>query len=124
MSEPSFKYVRCPVLVLRIAESQVMGDIVADAIRDELLAVYEKAGAVHVVIDMQKVNFLSSAGIRPLLALTRLVRQREGRLILCNLHEAVEGVFLATRLVSTHRAVPATFEAFPTVAEAVAALCP
>ena len=99
-----------------------MGDTVADALRDELLAVYERSGAVHVIIDMAQVEYLSSAGIRPLLALNRQVREREGRLILCKLLETVHGVLLATRLVSTSRAAPATFENFPTIQEAVASL--
>src|SRR5262245_47067662 len=122
MPEEPFKYIRCPVLVVRVTEPQVMGDTVADSLRDELLSAYERSGAVHIVIDMAKVEYLSSAGIRPLLALNRQVREREGRLILCKLPETVQGVLLATRLVSTSRAAPATFETFPTVQEAVASL--
>jgi anti-anti-sigma factor len=122
MSESSFKYISCPVLVVRVTESQVMGDTVADTLRDELLSAYERSGAVHVLIDMAKVEYLSSAGIRPLLALNRQVREREGRLILCKLLETVHGVLLATRLVSTNKAAPATFETFPTIQEAVASL--
>jgi anti-anti-sigma factor len=122
MSEHQTKYVRCPVLVLRVAESQVMGDTVADALRDEMLAVYQQSGAVHVIIDMEQVTYLSSAGIRPLLSLNREVRDREGRLILCNLSRDVESVFVATRLVSTSRATPATFEKHDNVPSAVAGL--
>jgi anti-anti-sigma factor len=117
-------YVQCPALVLRITESQVMGDTVADALRDEMLALYEQTRAIHVVIDMEQVTYLSSAGIRPLLALNRQVRDREGRLVLCGLTRDVEGVFVATRLVSTSRSVPATFEHSPDVASAIAGLFP
>jgi anti-anti-sigma factor len=122
MSEQQSRYVQCPVLVLRITESQVMGDTVADALRDEMLALYEQTGAIHVVIDMEQVTYLSSAGIRPLLALNRHVRDREGRLVLCGLTRDVEGVFVATRLVSTSRSTPATFENAPDVSAAVAGL--
>ena len=122
MSEQQPRYVQCPVLVLRITESQVMGDTVADALRDEMLALYEQTGATHVVIDMEQVTYLSSAGIRPLLSLNREVRDREGRLILCNLTRDVESVFVATRLVSTSRATPATFEKHDNVPGAVANL--
>jgi anti-anti-sigma factor len=116
------KYVQCRVVVLRVNEAQVMGDTIADSLRDELLAVYKQSGAVHVVIDMEQVTYLSSAGIRPLLALNREVRDREGRLILCNLHRDVESVFVATRLVSSSRVVPATFEKGADVASSVANL--
>jgi anti-anti-sigma factor len=122
MTGPHAKYVHCPVIVLRVNEAQVMGDTVADAVRDEFLALYQHSGAVHVVIDMEQVSYLSSAGIRPLLALNREVREREGRLLLCNLSHDVEGVFLATRLISSSRAVPATFEKQPDVPSAVACL--
>jgi anti-anti-sigma factor len=122
MSDNPAKYARCPVVVVRVNEAQVMGDTIADALRDELLALYQQSGATHVVIDMEQVTYLSSAGIRPLLALNREVRDREGRLILCNLSPDVEGVFVATRLVSSSRAVPATFEKHEDVPRAVASL--
>jgi anti-anti-sigma factor len=122
MAEQHARYVRCPVIVLRINEAQVMGDTVADAVRDEFLAIYQQSGAVHVVIDLEQVAYLSSAGIRPLLALNREVREREGRLLLCNLSHDVEGVFLATRLISSSRALPTTFEKHADVPSAVASL--
>ena len=122
MSEQQPRYVQCPVLVLRVNESQVTGDTVADALRDEFLALYEHSGAVHVVLDMGQVTYLSSAGIRPLLALNKEVREREGRLVLCGLTRDVESVFVATRLISSSRAVPATFEKHSDVPSAVASL--
>jgi anti-anti-sigma factor len=122
MSEDEATYVQCPVLVLRVTESQVMGDTVADALRDQLLAMYDQTGAVHVVVDMEQVSYLSSAGIRPLLALNREVREREGRLILCGLTRDVEGVFIATRLISPSHSAPATFESAPDVSTAIAHL--
>jgi anti-anti-sigma factor len=112
------------VLVLHVDEGQVTGDTVADALRDELLALYLQSGAIHVVLDMETVTYLSSAGIRPLLSLKRQVSQHEGRMILCNLSPDVESVFVATRLISTSRAVPATFETHPDVPAALAALYP
>ncbi len=122
MSEHDATYVQCPVLVVRVTESQVMGDMVADALRDQLLALYDQTGATHAVIDMEQVAYLSSAGIRPLLALNREVREREGRLILCGLNRDVEGVFVATRLISPGHAAPATFESAPDVSSAIAHL--
>jgi anti-anti-sigma factor len=122
MTEHLPTYVRCPLIVLRVNESQVMGDTVADTLRDELQAAYRASGAVHVVIDLQQVAYLSSAGIRPLLALNRDVRDREGRLLLCNLSEDVESVFIATRLVSTSPSTPSPFEKHADVPAAVASL--
>ena len=122
MTESQDRHVQCPLMVLRINEPQIMGDPLADVIRDDFLTLYKQTGAVHVVVDMANVEYLSSAGIRPLLALTREVREREGRLILSGLRHDVESVFVASRLVSTNRAVPATFEHATDVPAAVAHL--
>ena len=122
MSEQRFKHLSCPVVVLRVNEPQVMGDTVADALRDDLISAYDGSGAVHAVIDLQAVVYLSSAGLRPLLTLNRLVRSREGRLLLCGLSSDVEGVFTATRLISSAGSAPATFEKHESVPAAIASL--
>lgn len=122
MAQPPFKYVQCPLLLLRIPERQVMGDVLCDRIRDELLAAYDRSSAVHLVLDLQEVGFLSSAGIRTLLAVNRRVREREGRLILCGLTREVASVFVTTRLISNGTSTPATFEHQPDVPAAVAGL--
>jgi anti-anti-sigma factor len=122
MSQTPSRCCHCPVLVLRVTEAQIMGDTVADALRDELLGLYEQTGATHVVLDMGAVRDLSSAGIRPLLALNRQVKTREGRLVLCHLSSDVEGVFKATRLISSGGSSPATFGSQPDVPAAVASL--
>jgi anti-anti-sigma factor len=115
-------YARCSLIVVRVTESQLMGDVVADGLRDQLLALYEQSEAVHVVLDMEQVRYLSSAGIRPLLSLNKKVREREGRLALCRLSEDVEGVLLATRLISPNSAAPSAFESHPDVPSSVASL--
>lgn len=122
MPEHPSKYAHCPLVVVRVDEAQVMGDTIADTLRDELLDLYRHSGAKHVVVDMGQVTYISSAGLRPLLGLNKEVREREGRLILCGLSRDVEGVFIATRLVSSSRAAPAQFEKHPDVPAAVASL--
>jgi anti-anti-sigma factor len=71
---------------------------------------------------MHEVKYLSSSGLRPFLSLNKKVREREGRLILARLLADVESVFVATRLISSHRAAPTTFEHYADVPSAVAAL--
>jgi anti-anti-sigma factor len=122
MSERRFQHVTTPVVVVRIKETQVMGDTLAEALRDEFLMVYLPSGATNVVIDFQMVTYLSSAGFRPLLSLNRQVRERGGRLVLCNLSKEVEEIFAVTRLISSSKSLPATFEVQKDVPAAVAAL--
>ncbi len=122
MPEPLSKPISCPLLLLRIEESQVMGDTLAETLRDEMLGRFTGAGALNVVMDCSPVRFLSSAGFRPLLSLLKDVRARGGRLILCGLSHDVEETLKVTRLITTSGSSPAAFEAQPDIAAALAAL--
>ena len=73
MSEPPVRKVGCPVVVLSLNEAQINNDVIAEAMRDELLSLYAAVGALHAVIDFRSVQYLSSAGFRPLLSLNRQV---------------------------------------------------
>ena len=122
MSEPAFKHLICPVVVVKVTEAQVRGDALSDALRDEFLAVATQTQAVYVVLDFQAVTFLVSTGIRPLLSLNRYLHTRGGRLVLCNLTENVREIFEQTRLISTAGSGHVVFEVQPDVPTAVAAL--
>jgi stage II sporulation protein AA (anti-sigma F factor antagonist) len=122
MSEPQWKHLACPAVVFAVRVAEIRGDALADELRDELLAAYERSAAVHAVLDLQGVTFLSSAGFRPFLSLQRRVRARGGRLVLCRLGPEVEEVLSVTRLIGAHGSTPAAFTTQPTVPSAVAHL--
>ena len=122
MSEPHWQHLSCPAVVFSVRVAEIRGDALADELRDELLAAYEHSAAVHAVLDLQGVTFLSSAGFRPFLSLQRRVRARGGRLVLCRLGPEVEEILTVTHLISTHGATPAAFTTRATVAAAVAFL--
>jgi anti-anti-sigma factor len=123
MTQPSDPHLQCPVVVLTIQDAQILGDEMADALRDQLLAVAVQSKAQNVILDFNKVTFLSSAGFRPLLSLHRLLRQQNGKLILCSLSTEVHEIFEVTRLITTKNQVRAPFEVYPDVPAAVASLC-
>jgi anti-anti-sigma factor len=123
MLERQLHHLSCPILVLRLTGPNIQGDIMADELRDEMLGIYLAAHGLHIVLDFQSVKFLSSAGFRPLLRLNRQVREHGGRLVLCNLSAEVTEIFAVTRLISTSRAMPATFEVQPDVPTAIGILC-
>ncbi len=118
----SASHVQCPVVVLTLADPQILGDELADALRDQLLAVAIQSQARNVILDFQHVKFLSSAGFRPLLSLHRLLRQQNGKLLLCGLCTEVYEIFEVTRLISTKGVRRAPFEVFPDVRSAIAGL--
>jgi anti-anti-sigma factor len=122
MTQPTPPHLQCPVVALTITCTQILGDDMADELRDQLLAVAVQTQAQNIVLDFHKVTFLSSAGFRPLLSLHRLLRQQSGKLLLCCLSPEVHEIFEVTRLISTKGATRAPFEVYPDLPAAVASL--
>jgi anti-anti-sigma factor len=122
MADQPFKHIRCPVVVFRIEPAQIIGDDLADALRDEFLEARRVVGAQHVVVDFEPVTYLSSASFRPLLSLLREVRAQGGRLVLCNLQPYVHEVFSVARLIHNPGAAAAAFEVQANLTAAIASL--
>jgi len=122
MSEPLYRHVQCTIVVLTVAETQLQGDPISDSLREDLLAGVDRSGAMHVVLDFQRVHYLSSVAFRPLLSLHRKLKERNGRLVLCGMSQAVAEVFYVTRLVSSSGTSAAPFEMQADVPAAVASL--
>src|SRR4051812_11088155 len=118
MTQPNDSRLTCPVVVLTLTDSQILGDELADTLRDQMLAVAVQTQAQNVVLDFGRVSFLSSSGFRPLLSLHRLLRQQSGKLLLCCLSPEVREIFEVTRLVSSRGTTRAPFEVYPDVSSA------
>ncbi len=122
MADQPYKYLICPLVVVKVTEEQIRGDQLADSLRDEFLAIATQTGATFVVLDFQAVTFLVSTGIRPLLSLNRYLHSKGGRLVLCNLNENIRELFEQTRLISSSGSTQVVFEVQADVPSAVAAL--
>ena len=88
----------------------------ADAFNEELESASGSANRA-VVIDMQDLHYISSAGLRAIMQAVRRMQQQGGSLALCSLSTEVRGVFETSgfdQLIAIH----------PTRAEAVAAVVP
>jgi anti-anti-sigma factor len=118
----AYKHLTCPLVVLKVVPTEVRGDELGHEMREEAVAIYTPTGAVNVVVDFTGVTFVSSAGVRPLLALQRLVKERGGRLILCNLHDNVREMLDVTRMIRSTGITTLEIETKPDVASAVATL--
>jgi len=123
MSSPQTPMVDCPVIILRLRETQLNSETTSETLRDQLLALYLQSAAVHAILDLRAVTYLSSAGFRPLLSLNRQVRERGGRLVLCNLRPDVEEIFTVTRLVDPTGKERTAFLVQPDLAAAVNHIC-
>jgi len=126
MAEPAYQHLRSStqkdVLVLTMTDSRIQGDVLADALRDELLHAVKESGLKKIVLDLRPVSYISSAAFRPLLSLRRHLQETGGRFVLCNLSPHVADVFEVTRLISTSQSTPAPFETAADVPAAIACL--
>jgi anti-anti-sigma factor len=68
-------------------------DSTTSASLDEHLAKLGQQGVSRVVVDLSGVDYISSAGLRVMLALAKRTKQGQGRLALCGLNDAVRQVF-------------------------------
>lgn len=88
------------VLVLRVELTEVKDYMLAEALRYELVHAVRAAKSNHFILDMGKMEFITSLACVALIGLKHAVRDREGRLILTNLSEFIEKVLSAKRLLS------------------------
>lgn len=106
MSEPRYRYLQTRiergVLVLTPTPARLEGDETARQLTDDMLAAVAHAGAKRVVVNLEHVQYLTSANFRPLLALRRTLPESGGRVAVCGLTPTVLEIFEATRMVSTH----------------------
>jgi anti-anti-sigma factor len=64
----------------------------AEALADKLASLME-GGRTRLVIDLEHVDYISSAGFRVLLVAERHVEEANGKLALCNLSSEVQTLF-------------------------------
>jgi len=55
-------------------------------------------GAAKIVMDFEKLEYLSSSGLRAIISLEKKLRERGGKLVLANMSETVENLFNITLL--------------------------
>ena len=124
MTDPTFNHLNASldqgVLVLALQETSIQDEKIAEAILQEFLQAVSLHGTQKVVIDFQKLKYISSVAFRPLLNLRRKMLDSGGRLIICNLSKVVGDVFYTTRLVDSGGGFSAPFELETDVPAAVA----
>ncbi|HET7291629.1 MAG TPA: STAS domain-containing protein [Vicinamibacteria bacterium] len=77
--------------ILVVAPAGRIDAVTSDEIERRLLGL-ATAGA-RLVVDLQAVEYISSAGLRVLLRLAKKVKEQSGRVVLCSLGPAVHQVF-------------------------------
>jgi anti-anti-sigma factor len=111
------------VLVLTITTPLLLDEDVADALRQDFLAALEyHAASTKVALNFRGVRSVSEAVFRPLITLSRSVRERHGHLLLCCLSPLVAEVLRMSDLLGSDPAIPAPFEAEDELSDAVTRL--
>jgi anti-anti-sigma factor len=123
MSQPRYRHLQTRseqgVLVLTPTPSRLEGDEMAQNLVEETQAATAHADAKKVVVNLEHVEYLTSANFRPLLALRKKLKEVGGRMALCGLSQVVVEMFQTTRLIGPKGAF---FEVQPDVDAAVASL--
>ncbi|HVS37347.1 MAG TPA: STAS domain-containing protein [Gemmataceae bacterium] len=125
MSQPRYRHLKNEVdqgiLILTLSPSRLEGDAMAESLVEEMGAAVAQAAADKVVVNLEHVEYLTSANFRPFLAVRRQLQSCGGQLVLCGLKPAVAEIFHVTRLVGVG-ASSSLFQVQPDVAAAVALL--
>jgi anti-anti-sigma factor len=126
MAEPQYLHLTGrldqDVLVLTITDTELQNEKLADALLHELLDAVTQFAAHKIVIDMQRLKYISSVAFRPLLRLRGRLKETGGRMILCGLTPVVGDIFYTTKMLSPSGSFEAPFQMEADVASAIGQL--
>lgn len=107
------------VLVVTISVGEIREPAVAYDLRNEILALLREAKCRHLIIDARNLVFLSSVGFLTFLGVRR---ETAGRIVLCNLADAIRESFAVCRLIPTGDDRVTPFEVADTLEAAISQL--
>ena len=85
---------------------------VSNEVEEELARLIDNESNLHLVLNMDKVEYMSSSGFRACIATLRKLNAKDGSLKLCNIRPSVKRIFDVIELTSL-------FEIYETEAEAL-----
>ena len=86
------------ITVVSFVERKILEAAHIQELGEELQHVVEHDGNKDLLLDFDKVEFLSSAALNKLIILDKKVKARSGQLKFCNLMPEIREVFVITRL--------------------------
>jgi len=110
------------VLILAIESKRIASYESAELMGAELIDAVQREEAIKVVVDLSRLEYMSSVGYGPLISLRTSIRNAGGRLVLCGLSPVIQQMFEATRLLINPNSPGSLFEFTDTVANAVTKL--
>ena len=102
-------------VVVGVGVQLLTEDVNLDQFGHELFALVEQFGCRRLVVNLNEVQMVTSAGLGKLITLHRKMHRHKGTVYFCHLQEAVEDVLRTSRLITY-------LQVAPDVAAALAAL--
>ncbi len=110
LSEFSPKYLRLEmaddVVVVSVGVELLTEDVNLEHFGHELFALVEQFGCRRIVVNLQEVRVVTSAGLGKMITMHRKMHRHQGTVIFCNLQEAVEDVLTTSRLITYLQVAP------------------
>lgn len=107
------------VLILTLELDQVKDYVLAEELRFELMHAVKLSLRRKIVVDLHKMEFMTSLACVAFLGVKAGVREHGGRLMLCNMSEFIRKVFNAKRLLSPSYYGSVAFEEAETLEDAM-----
>lgn len=85
--------------VMVVSVSGRMGEVTAPAF-EEKIREYINDAKIKFVVDLRELEYISSAGLRSILAIAKLLKEKNGTIVLSGLTGAVKEVFEISQFVS------------------------
>jgi anti-anti-sigma factor len=86
------------VTAVNFTDNKILDRQSVEAIGEEILSLVDELGRKKIVLDLAKVEYLSSGILGKFIALNKRLRAAGGRLALCNINPQIYEVFEVTRL--------------------------
>lgn len=121
LSEFTPRYLRLEqsagAVVVGVGVDLLTEDVNLDQFGHELFALVEQFGCRRLVVNLDTVRMVTSAGLGKLITLHRKMHRHQGMVVFCHLQEAVEDVLRTSRLITYLQVaadVPSALAALPT----------
>jgi len=86
------------VTVVELTDRKILDEISINKIGAELNTLVAAAAGPRLVLDFSTVSHMSSSALGMLITLHKRVRERKGKLAMCNVQPGIYEVFVITRL--------------------------
>ncbi len=110
LSEFTPKYLRLEIaedaVIVGVGVELLTEDVNLEHFGHELFALVEQFGCRRIVVNLQEVRVVTSAGLGKMITMHRKMHRHQGTVIFCNLQEAVEDVLTTSRLITYLQVAP------------------